>query len=64
MIRAWTIAILTLAVTPAFAQEPVRIGAVSMAYVARSSKAGQSALAEIERFVKVTASSGTAALRP
>jgi Skp family chaperone for outer membrane proteins len=52
MIRALTIAILTLTVTPAFAQDPVRIGAVSMAYVARSSKAGQSALAEIERFVK------------
>ncbi len=30
----------------------IRIGAVSMAYVARSSKAGKSALAEIEKFVK------------
>lgn len=52
MIRALTIAVLTLTVTPAFAQDAVRIGAVSMAYVARSSKAGQSALAEIEKFVK------------
>ncbi len=52
MIRALTIAVLTLTVTPALAQEPVQIGAVSMAYVARSSKAGKSALAEIEKFVK------------
>jgi outer membrane protein len=52
MIRALTIAVLTLTVTPAFAQDAVRIGAVSMAYVARSSKAGKTALAEIERFVK------------
>jgi Skp family chaperone for outer membrane proteins len=52
MIRAIAIAVLTLTVTPAFAQEPVRVGAVSMAYVARSSKAGKSALAELEKFVK------------
>ena len=52
MIRVITIAVLTLTVTPAFAQDAVRIGAVSMAYVARSSKAGQSALAEIDKFVK------------
>jgi len=52
MIRALTIVILTITVTPAFAQDAIRIGAVSMAYVARSSKAGQSALAEIDKFVK------------
>lgn len=52
MIRALTIFILTITVTPAFAQDAIRIGAVSMAYIARSSKAGKSALAEIEQFVK------------
>ncbi len=52
MIRALTIAVLALTVTPAFAQDTVRIGAVSMAYVARWSNAGKSALAEIETFVK------------
>lgn len=52
MIRALTIFVLTFTVTPAFAQDAIRIGAVSMAYVARSSKAGKSALAKIETFVK------------
>ncbi len=53
MIRALAIAVLSLAVvTPAFAQDATRVGAVSLAYVARSSKAGKSALAEIDTFVK------------
>ena len=52
MIRALALAVLAFSVTPAFAQEPVRIGAVSLAYVARSSKTGKAALAEIEKFVK------------
>jgi outer membrane protein len=52
MIRALTAAVLALSVTPAAAQDVVRVGAVSLAYVARSSKAGKSALAEIEKFVK------------
>ena len=52
MIRALVIAILVLNAAPAFAQDATRIGAVSLAYVARSSKAGQSALAEIDKFVK------------
>jgi Skp family chaperone for outer membrane proteins len=51
MLRATAVAI-TLIAMPAFAQEPARVGAVSLAYVARSSKAGKSALAEIEKFVK------------
>lgn len=53
MIRASVIALL-LAVTaiPAFAQEPPRIGAVSLSYVARTSKAGQAALAEIAKYTK------------
>ena len=39
---------------PATAQivDGPRVGAINLAYVARSSKAGQSALAEIEKFVK------------
>jgi Skp family chaperone for outer membrane proteins len=52
MIRACIAAVLALSVTPAAAQDVVRVGAVSLAYVARSSKAGKSALAEIEKFVK------------
>jgi Skp family chaperone for outer membrane proteins len=52
MIRALALAVLAFSVTPAFAQEPIRIGAVSLAYVARSSKTGKAALAEIEKFVK------------
>lgn len=52
MIRALAVAILALNVTTAFAQDATRVGAVSLAYVARSSKAGKSALAEIDKFVK------------
>ncbi len=52
MIRAFAIAVLLFNVAPAFAQDATRVGAVSLAYVARSSKAGQSALAEIDKFVK------------
>ena len=53
MIRASVVAVLLAAIaTPALAQEPTRVGAISLAYVARSSKAGKSALAEIEKFVK------------
>lgn len=52
MIRVLTVAVLACAVTPAFAQDSTRVGAVSLAYVARSSKAGKSALAEIDKFVK------------
>jgi outer membrane protein len=53
MIRALAIAALSLAVvTPAWAQDVTRVGAVSLAYIARSSKAGKSALAEIDTFVK------------
>ncbi|MGH9220047.1 MAG: OmpH family outer membrane protein [Vicinamibacterales bacterium] len=52
MIRALTVVVLAFSVSPASAQDTVRVGAVSLAYVARSSKAGKSALAEIEKFVK------------
>ncbi len=40
--------------TPAVAQvvDVPRVGALNLSYVARSSKAGQSALAELEKFVK------------
>jgi outer membrane protein len=39
--------------TPALAQDVTRVGAISLAYVARSSNAGKAALAEIEKFVKL-----------
>ena len=52
MIRALTVVVLALSVSSASAQDTVRVGAVSLAYVARSSKAGKSALAAIEKFVK------------
>jgi Skp family chaperone for outer membrane proteins len=52
MIRALAFLVAAFSITPAFAQEPIRVGAVSLAYVARSSKAGKAALAEIEKFVK------------
>lgn len=52
MVRAIAIVVLASLASPSFAQEPVRIGAVSLAYIARSSKAGKTALAEIEKFVK------------
>jgi Skp family chaperone for outer membrane proteins len=52
MIRVIAVVVLCLTATSTAAQEPTRIGAISLAYVARSSKAGKSALAEIEKFVK------------
>src|SRR5688572_21331990 len=52
MIRVIVVVVLCLTATSTAAQEPTRIGAISLAYVARSSKAGKSALAEIEKFVK------------
>lgn len=52
MIRLATFALLAFSATSAFAQDTTRIGAISVAYVARTSKAGQSALAEINKFVK------------
>ena len=53
MTRAITAVIIACATAgPAFAQDAPRLGAISLAYVARSSKAGKSALAEIEKFVK------------
>ena len=52
MVRALAVIALSLTVTPAFAQDTTRVGAISLAYVARSSKAGKSALAEIDKFVK------------
>ena len=53
MIRASALVVLlTLTATPALAQDATRVGAISLAYVARSSKAGKAALAEIEKFVK------------
>ena len=58
MIRAIAV-VLCLTITSASAQEPTRIGAISLAYVARSSKAGKSALAEIETFVKQKESEGS-----
>ena len=54
MARAIPIVVFTVMASSASAsQEPVRIGAISLAYIARSSKAGQSALAEIEKFVRL-----------
>lgn len=53
MIRALLTAALAFWVSPAFAQDaPIQIGAVNLSYVARSSKAGKSGLAEVEAFVK------------
>lgn len=53
MTRAITAVIIACAIaTPAVAQDATRVGAISLAYVARSSKAGKSALAEIEKFVR------------
>lgn len=52
MIRALAIAVVVCTATPAFAQDSTRVGAISLAYVARSSKAGKAGLAEIEKFVK------------
>ena len=52
MIRALAVLVAAFSITPAFGQEPTRVGAVSLAYLARSSKAGKAALAEIEKFIK------------
>ena len=46
-LRALAVLVAAFSITPAFAQEPTRVGAVSFAYIARSSKAGKDALAEI-----------------
>ena len=53
MVRVLLIAALAFSVSSAFAQDgPIQIGAVNLSYVARSSKAGKSGLAEVEAFVK------------
>jgi Skp family chaperone for outer membrane proteins len=55
MVRVLTIILIAAALAaPAAAQtiDIPRVGAIRMSYVARTSKAGQSALAEIEKFVK------------
>ena len=52
MTRALAIVVLACTATPAFAQDATRVGAISLAYVARSSKAGKAGLAEIEKFVR------------
>ena len=53
MRRAVTVAIVVLGIaSPVLAQDAPRVGVISLSYVARSSKAGQSSLAEIEKFVK------------
>jgi outer membrane protein len=49
---AIALAVLGFTAIPAVAQDATRFGAVSYAYVARTSKAGQSAIAEINKFVK------------
>ena len=54
MIRVLTATLLVAGIAaPVAAQTPdvFRIGAINMSYIARTSKAGQSALAEIETFV-------------
>ena len=64
MIRVITATLLVAGIAaPVAAQTPdvFRIGAINMSYVARSSKAGQSALAEIKEFV--TAKEADAASR-
>jgi len=54
MVRVLVAALFITAAAPAFAatQDVPRVGSIRMSYVARTSKAGQSALAEIEKFVK------------
>jgi Skp family chaperone for outer membrane proteins len=54
MVRALVATLLIATAAPALAatQEVPRVGAIRMSYVARTSKVGQSALAEIEKFVK------------
>ena len=58
--RAITSLLLVLGITaPVAAQDATRVGAISLAYVARSSKAGKAALAEIEKFVKQKEAEGS-----
>jgi Skp family chaperone for outer membrane proteins len=52
MIRACTVFVALAVAAPAVAQEPARVGAISFAYVARSSQAGKAALAAIDKVVK------------
>ncbi len=53
MRRAVIVAIVVFGIaSPVLAQDAPRVGVISLSYVARSSKAGQSSLAEIEKFVK------------
>lgn len=49
---SFILVVIMLGATSAVAQDTTRIGAISVAYVARTSKAGQSALAELDKFVK------------
>ena len=51
-IPAILVALIIVAPAHALAQDATRVGAISLSYVARSSKAGKAALAEIEKFVK------------
>lgn len=50
MIRAVTLALVTFIAIPADAQDATRIGAVSVSYVARTSKAGKAAIAALDAF--------------
>lgn len=54
MVRVIVAALLLTVAAPASAQsqDVPRVGAIRMSYVARASKPGQSAVAEIEKFVK------------
>lgn len=54
MVRVIVAALFLAAAAPTFAntQDSARVGSIRMSYVARASKAGQSALAEIDKFVK------------
>ncbi|MGE3490282.1 MAG: OmpH family outer membrane protein [Vicinamibacterales bacterium] len=54
MVRVIVAALVLTVVAPAGAhtQDIPRVGAIRMSYVARASKAGQSALAEIDKFVR------------
>ena len=57
MRRAVIVAIVVLGIAaPVLAQDAPRVGVISLSYVARSSKAGQSSLAEIEKSVSSDAS--------
>jgi Skp family chaperone for outer membrane proteins len=62
MLRTAVIAssLVLLITSSAVAQEPTRVGAVSLAYVARTSNVGKSALAELDKFVKAKESAAAA----